>query len=618
MPSSQEVAPQQSGPLNRASSTEQTTHADAGAPESAWGRIKRHKVVEWTLAYVAFGYALLHGVEMVREAFAWPEAVPRLTIFALLLGTPVAATLAYYHGQRAQHRVTRMEISILAVMLVVAGSVLWFVSRSLHGGRAASVALLAGTPSRDARLAFSPPARSVAVLPFANLSGDPTQDYFSDGMTEELINDLTHIDALEVTARTSSFAFKGKNVDIGAIARKLNVGAILEGSIRRSGRTVRITAELVNAVSGFDLWSQTYDRDTKDVLQVQSDVATAVVRQLRVKLTGEIRSRIELGGTNNPAAYDEYLRGQQLRIRAGSSLDEAGYRAALAQFDKAIALDPNYALAYVAKAKTLDTIAVFFSPAGQLEVGSEARTAAERAVSLAPELGEAHEALAGTLAYSFLNFSAALPEFNRALALAPGSSAVQSAYGSFAAQLGHVDAAIEASTTAVRLDPENLDALTDLGQTLTWVRHYGEALTALQHALVLDPQSEFIKANIAYALLALGQTDRARLLCESLSTPKGLEARHWCLALAYHALNRQADAERELGKLRAIDGDGAPEEYAAIYAQFGQKDEALKWLTIAVDRRDAALQGLRANWDLDPIRGDPRFKALERRLNFPP
>jgi hypothetical protein len=208
----------------------------ASQPDPFWARIKRHKVVEWTLAYVAFGYALLHGVQMLRETFDWPFLVPRLTVFGLVLGAPIAVTLAWYHGHRAQHRVSGRELSILIALLVVAGSVLWWVSRNTHEHVAPQLATNSATSSTASAAPFNPPPHSIAVLPFVNMSGDPSQTYFSDGLTEELLNSLSRINELQVAARTSSFSFQGEHPDIATVAHKLNVASVLEGSVRRSAR----------------------------------------------------------------------------------------------------------------------------------------------------------------------------------------------------------------------------------------------------------------------------------------------------------------------------------------------------------------------------------------------
>ena len=198
--------------------------------------------------------------------------------------------------------------------------------------------------------AFAPSPHSIAVLPFVNLSGDKEQEYFSDGLTEELLNSLAAINELQVAARTSAFSFKGTNTDIGTIARKLNVGAVLEGSVRRSAHTIRVTAQLINAVTGFHLWSKTYDRDLGDVLKLQTEIATAVASGLKVTLLGDVAAKVELGGTRNPAAFDAYLRASKAYNSAHTAQD---LQAAIAAFSEAIRLDPDYALALAGRSRAI-------------------------------------------------------------------------------------------------------------------------------------------------------------------------------------------------------------------------------------------------------------------------
>jgi serine/threonine-protein kinase len=427
------------------------------------------------------------------------------------------------------------------------------------------------------------------------------------------------LNELQVAARTSSFSFKGQNVDISTIARKLNVGSVLEGSVRRAGNTVRITAQLINAVSGFHLWSQTYDRNLTDILKVQAEVATTVAQQLKVTLAGDETAKLELGGTKNPEAYEAYLRGAELL--SNWDLGEDDLRAALAALDQAIALDPNYALAHAKRAVALTDISIFIDvKPGELDrVRAQAVQAAERAVALAPELGEAHLALATVRSTGLLDFAGAAPEFDRALTLSPGSARVQRNFAAFAGQLGHSEPAIIAARHAVVLDPQNVDSQITLGDVLLWAHHYGEALTALRAAQVLRPQSVYVSFHIANALLASGQFEQARQLCESASIPSGSGGRHLVLAIAYHGLGRQRDAERELEQLKALPGGDHPSlEMAMVYAQWGNKAMALETLAKAEQQRDPGFQALRVAWGLDPIRNEPEFKAIEARIKFPP
>ena len=457
--------------------------------------------------------------------------------------------------------------------------------------------------------------KSIAVLPFTDMSEKKDQEYFADGLSEELINALALIDELQVAARTSSFSFKGQALDVETIGRRLHVGAVLEGSVRRSGSTVRVTVQLINASNGFHVWSHTYDRDLKDVLAVQSDIAIAVARQLQVKLLGNEAGKIEVGGSRDPQAYDAYLRATQLFSKADSV---ELFKVALAAFDQAIALDANFATAYAGRAFSLLGIAN-----GTLDLGlredrqKKAGEAADRAVALAPDSGEAHLA-AGMVCQRTLQFSCAASEFDRALALAPGSARVQSYFARFSSLLGHREVAQTAARRAVRLDPQNYYSHLSLAGVLSDARLFNEAIAAAREAEALNPDLRTSETIIFLSYLALGRSDLARQTCEAPGTAMADDGRHWCLALAYHALGMQAEAQAELLKLRALGwGEARAVSYAGLYAQWGDTRAALDWLAIAERTHAAALQSFKVSWLLDPVRKEPEFKALEKRLNFP-
>jgi TolB-like protein len=458
--------------------------------------------------------------------------------------------------------------------------------------------------------------KSIAVLPLTDMSEKKDQEYFADGLSEELINALALIDELQVAARTSSFSFKGQALDVETIGRKLHVGAVLEGSVRRSGNTVRVTVQLINASNGFHIWSHSYDRDLKDVLAVQSDIAIAVAQQLQVRLLGNEAGKIEVGGTRDPQAYDAYLRATQLYSKADSV---ELFRIALAAFDQAIALDADFAAAYGGRAFSLLGIAN-----GTLDLGlredtqKKAGEAADRAVALAPDSGEAHLA-AAVVCQRTLQFSCAASEFDRALVLAPGSAQVQRYFARFSSLLGHREVAQAAARRAVRLDPQNYYSRRTLAGTLYDARLYNEAIAAAQEAEALNPDLRTSESIIFLSYLALGRSDLARQSCESPATVIADDGRHWCLALAYHALRMPAEAQTELLKLRALGwGEARAVSYAGLYAQWGDSRAALGWLATAERTHAAALEGLKVNWLLDPVRNEPEFKALEQRLKFPP
>jgi TolB-like protein/Tfp pilus assembly protein PilF len=461
--------------------------------------------------------------------------------------------------------------------------------------------------------AFAPPPHSIAVLPFVNLSGDPGQDYFSDGLTEELLNSLAAVEGLQVAARTSSFSFKGKDADIPTIARKLDVGAVLEGSVRRSGRTIRITAQLINAVSGFHVWSKTYDRNLSDVLKLQTEIATAVANALRVTLLTDTAAKIELGGTRNPEAFDAYLRATRAANVGG---DAAGFQSAIAAYTDAIRLDPNYALALAGRslAESLYSAQGAVGPAVR-ESFDKALTDGRAAVALAPELADGHLALGFYFANGAFDFRQASAEFERARVLAPGNAAILKIYGLFAITMGRFEPGLADLRRAVALDPLNVNTYMLLGRGLYWSRRYEEALAALEEATSLDPSYLPVFEYRGLAYYGLGNFEKARAACEPRPEYWGAQ---WCLAVSYEKLGRRADAERSLAKLKELQGDSAAYQYATIYAQWGDAPKALEWLERALKVRDPGVTLMKDDPFMDTLRKEPRFQAIERELNLPP
>ena len=463
-------------------------------------------------------------------------------------------------------------------------------------------------------VAFAPPPHSIAVLPFVNMSGDASQAYFSDGLSEELLNSLSRINELQVAARTSSFSFQGEHPDVETVAHKLNVAAVLEGSVRRSAHTVRITAQLVNGATGYHMWSQTYDRNLDDVLALQTEIATAVAGALEATLLGDVAAKLEAGGTRNPAAFEAYLRARKAGIAVHNDSDA---QTAIAAYTEAIRLDPSYALAFAGRSLEFNNYAQGASQATDAlirESFDNAQQNALKAIALAPDLAEGHLALAVNFENRALDFTRANEEYERALALAPGNARVQGDYGKFAVMMGHTEPGIAAVQRAVLLDPLNPAAHSVLGSALYYARRYEEATAALQDSLALDPDNAFVYGVRGLAYYALGNLQSAEASCES--TPD-----YWynrlCLAIVYDKRGRHHDAESVLAKLMAADGDRDAFVYAEIHTQWGNTVKGLEWLERAHRLRGSDLVGLKTDPLLDPLRQEPRFQAIERELKFP-
>ena len=494
-------------------------------------------------------------------------------------------------------------IAVLGVIAYVAIEKIWI---SKPAASAPAVAASA------APAAFTPPPHSIAVLPFINMSGDKEQQYFSDGLTEELLNSLSRINKLQVAAPTSSFSFQGEHPDIATVAHKLNVGAVLEGSVRRAGNTVRITAQLINAVTGFHLWSETYDRDLKDVLKVQTEIATAVASALKVTLLGNEAARIELGGTRNPGAFDAYLRASKaLRSGQGTS----SYQSAIAGYTEAIRLDPNYALAFAGRSIALSSYAgEFVNDTGIREFYAKSEADARQALKLAPELAEGQLALARFYGSTPLDYTHAGEVYERALALAPGDAEVLARSGAFAVVMGRFDAGLAAVRHAVALDPLNPQTHEALGESLFWARRYQEAVAVFGEVTSLEPDFKRAYGFRGVAYYSLGDLQSAQSSCE---TKPDHWSSMWCLAVTLEKLGLHADAEAELKKLQAVFGDAAAYQCATIYAQWGDAAKALEWLGRAVRLPDAGVVYVKTDPLMDPLRKEPRFQAIERELKFP-
>jgi serine/threonine protein kinase/Tfp pilus assembly protein PilF len=445
--------------------------------------------------------------------------------------------------------------------------------------------------------------KSIAVLPFLDMSEKQDQAYFSDGLSEELISSLAQIKDLQVIARTSSFHFRGQQVAISEIASTLGVAHVLEGSVRRADNTVRVTAQLIRADSGTPLWSQTYERDVKDIFQVQDDIAAAVVAALKLKLLPVPGS--DPHRSDNPDAYNQFLLARQFGRRGNL----ADIERAVAGYRQAIELDPGFAAAYAGLSFAETAIATSAQDAARF---SQAREAAEEALKLSPQLVDAYRARA-LFRLETLDFAGARADSEQALSIAPGDSAVQSLYGVQIAAFGRIPQAITAMNRAIALDPLNGYAWANAGLFLTMNRNYTEARHALERALAISPSDDAFH-------FALGQLDllegRNADATAEFQKQGGEGGRRMATAMIEYAGGREKESQQALKELIAKHANDMAYQVADVYAWRGEADKAFEWLQRAFEQRDSGLNGIAYDPLLQYLQSDPRYRALLKKLEL--
>jgi TolB-like protein/Tfp pilus assembly protein PilF len=586
--------------------------------------LKRRNVIRVALLYLVAAWVILQVSQLLFDVLKLPDWTSRLVLGLLVLGFPLSLIFSWVYeltpeglkreheidpNQSITHATARKLDMVVGALLVVAIGMLAFdryAGRERSAGGAESRAAPAAAPAP--LQARSGPA-SIAVLPFVNMSDDKANDYFSDGLSEELLNVLAKVQGLRVIARTSSFAFKGKNATIADVAKTLDVDHVLEGSVRKSGDRVRITAQLIRAADSSHLWSETYDRTLQDVFAIQDEISSEVVDALKVRLLGQNASKAEVGGTTNARAYEAYLQGL---YSANQGEKETTLRKALAEFDHAIAEDPNYARAHAGRARMLGSLASNGYEPFESGFGGS-REAAERARALEPELAEAWLRLAYITYAVDLDIAKARGQYDRALALDPGSAEVQSVYANFAVAIGQTERAIEAGSKAVQLDPIAPRPHVALSTAYYGARRYNEAIAVARRAERLDPNYPSVHGSIGYALLETGDLEGARAEFEKEPIEwQRLTGLAIVAAKLGHAEQARAGLATALGRL----GEAAAYQYAEINAQLGDHDEAFRWLGVARRIKDPGLSIVVVDPLMDPLREDPRYKKLTHELGF--
>ena len=454
-------------------------------------------------------------------------------------------------------------------------------------------------------------SNSIAVLPFANLSADPAQAYFSDGMAEELRTSLSRLGGLKVIGRTSSEVVR--NDDAETAAKKLNVANVLTGSVRRSPSTVRVTAQLIDGKTGLEWWSQDYDRAPGDTIKIQTDIAEKVAQALKIALGTAGRAVLTVGGTQNVDAQNLVLQADAL---LQSIFNEQRARRGLELVDAAIALDPSYAGAYARRGLLLNTISLFFSHgSSELKAGQFlALQSANKAVALAPRLGWAHLAVA-QVKFGQLQIASAWTGYRRALQLGPSDANTQRLYARFLAFIGRKQEALALADQAIALEPLSAESYSFRTFVLYHARRYADAVSSGRELRLHSPSLFHPPIEYGYCLIMLGQGAAAKASFEN-GTPDDPGRMTGEAVLMARTGDRQG-ALQKIARLQEVIGDNANYSIAQIYAQLGEADHVFTALDRSFDVTDAGLIGLLTDPFMDPIRNDARFKTVLARLSYP-
>jgi TolB-like protein/DNA-binding SARP family transcriptional activator len=529
------------------------------------------------------------------------EAVPDTRARPPEVDTPSPAPRPATLGSRARRSLaSRPGRLIAAALLVVLVGVAW-------AGRS-GVPYWANTPALPT---------TIAVLPFVDVSPDGSNEFFSDGLTEEIINALSKIEGLRVPARTSAFAFKGKNIDVREVGDRLGVSSVLEGSVRTSGDRLRITVRLIDVTNGYDLWSRTYERRMGEIFEVQDEIARSVVSALKVELAGGAQTELVQSSTEDIEAYNLYLKGRYHWYKRTGE----GFRQAIAHFQQATERDPGYALAYTGLADVYNMLGAFdYGVLPPNEAFPKAKAAAERALALDPDLAEAHTARANTLLNYEWNWPEAEREFRRATELNPGYAPAHHWYSLYLMAVGREEDALVAMKRARELDPLSLVMSTGLARHYYFARDFDRAIAEYTRALEVDP--DFVTAHLGLGLTYEAKGAQAEAITEYRKALDILgDPLPVVIALLGHAHGRagnRPEALKMLQQLRNMERQRyvAPENYAIINLGIGEEEQALDWLERAYENRSGSMIYLGLEPPLDPIRSHPRFARLLSRVGL--
>ena len=583
-------------------------------------RLKQRKLVQWSLAWVAFAFALLQGIDIVATRFDWPGVIERYLILALVIGFFVVLVLAWYHGERGAQRVGGIELLIIALLLAIGGGLIWRFGSAAKAPRVTQAAIsampgVAHASTLDAmpESAMSIPEKSVAVLPFVNESGNKDEQFFSDGLSDDLITALSQFGGLKVISRNSAFQFRDSKDSSAKIGKLLGVAHLLEGSVQRAQDEVRITATLVNATDGTVLWSQRYDKPYRDLFKLQDDITHAVADALKAKLLTAPGAVVQSDRppSGSLAAWNDFQQGEFYLNR----FTQQDTHKAIGYFTDAIHADPHYALAYVELATAWAQLAGNYLDPGEAKPAWDKASAAVRtALSLNPDSAAAHSAHAFILSGAHFDWKGAEAEARRAVQLAPNDSAAKRGLAESLATLGHPAQAVALLQQAVTTNPLCAWCYAYMALYLPAVDQLQQASEAIHKAIELQPGNTLFRGFLAS--IEAGRGDAAGALQAAYELPPG-QWRELTLATVLQIGPDRAAANAALQTLIAKQAGTSAAQIAVIYAMRRDPDNMFKWLDRAWKNRDGGIGFLLTNpWALR-YKDDPRFAAFCKKVGLP-
>ena len=571
-----------------------------------FAELKRRNVYKVAVAYAVVSWLVVQAASIILPTFEAPPWVMKAFVVLLALGFILAVFISWAFEMTPEGMKRTADVSTDEVRSFPYWSKRKFAA-FIVGVAIVAAGLLAYQFLRAPRSTISSSGgnKSIAVLPLLNESGDPKDEYFSDGLSEELIAALAQIRELKVIGRSSSFRFKERKEESKTIGEKLGVATLLEGTVRKQGDRVRIVAELINAADGIELWTRTFDRELKDIFAVQQEIAAAVASSLKATLLGA--DQRSSANPKTAEAHNAYLQGHYYFQRR--NLED--YRKAVGHYDEAIRLDPGYALAYAERSEAWTLIGDL---TGEGKTAwPKARTDAEKAVAIAPTLAEAHAALGWVRFFTEWRFAEGLSELKRAKELAPANPTANDLLARVIVYLGRLDEAENQGRQAVELDPLTSAPKNNLARILWYEGKLDEADVVARKAAELQPNSA--SSRRWQVLVAIQRGDKETALREAQLEPDE-SYRRFEIAVAQYARGDRTAADAALADLIAHD-QGLDYQVAQVYAVRGEREKAFEWLQIAFDNHDTGMLALLVDPLLNSLRDDPRYKMLIAKMNFP-